>query len=156
MKKLFYAFIVVAFGVGCGKDGKDCPAGFSGEDCNNEIRPERVDLVSISATVTSTGWDELLIVSPPDIFFVVESSGGSVLLTSSVCLDSNTCSWNGTLSFNPSEVCVVRIYDDDGLGIRELIGSFSLILYQNGDGFPTMLTSTLSGVTATVGLSYEH
>ncbi|NUO01748.1 MAG: hypothetical protein HUU01_14170 [Saprospiraceae bacterium] len=155
MKRLCFAFIVIALGVGCGKDGKDCPAGFSGEDCNIELTPSRVDLVSLSANVTSTGWD-ILPSSPPDVFFVVEGSGGAALLTTSVCLDSNTCSWTGTLSFGASETCVIRVFDDDGLGFREQIGSFSLDVYENGGGFPTSLTGTLSGVTVTVGLSYDH
>jgi len=155
MKKLFYAFIVIALGVGCGKDEKDCPAGFSGEDCNIEVAPKRVDLVSLAATVTSTGWD-VLPASPPDVFFVVESSGGTVLLTTSACLDSNTCSWSGTLAFGVNETCVIRVFDDDGLGFREQIGAFSLDVYENGGGFPTFRTGTLSGLTITVGLSYDH
>jgi hypothetical protein len=156
MKKVIYAFLILSLGIGCVKDDKDCPDGFAGEDCNQELTPERVDLKSISVTVTSTGWDVFPTASPPDIFFIVESAGGTELLETTICTNSNTCTWTGTLSFGPSETCVVKIYDSDDLGIKELIGSYTLDLYSNGAGFPTSHTATLSGVTASVGLSYVH
>ena len=155
MKKVIYAFLIVSLGIGCGKDDKDCPDGFAGEDCNQELTPDRVDLKSISVTVTSTGWDVFPTASPPDIYFVVESSGGMELLRTTICTNSTTCTWTGTLSFGPNETCVVRIFDEDDLA-DELIGSYTLDLYVNGEGFPTSHTSTLSGVTATVGLAYGH
>lgn len=155
MKKVIYAFLIVSLGIGCGKDGKDCPDGFGGEDCNLELTPERVDLKSISVTVTSTGWDVFPTASPPDIYFVVENASGTELQKTSICTNSNTCTWTGTLSFGPSETCVVRIFDEDDLA-DELIGSYTLDLYVNGAGFPTSHTATLSGVTATVGLDYGH
>lgn len=149
----------VLLAAGCGKDDDDpvtCPLGYSGANCATELTPNRVDLLNMSVTVSSTGWDVLPSPSAPDIFFRVFSSGGAEILETSVCNNATTCSWSGVLSFGPNETCTVRIFDADDFGTEELIGSFVLDVYQSGQGFPTTHTTTLSGVTATVGLFYVH
>ena len=155
MKKVIYALLAIALWSGCRKEG-DCRDGFTGDDCEIELTPQKVNIVSLASVVTSTDWD-IFNGTLPDIFFVVESSTGAVILTSVTCDNSNDCSWSGLLPFDPNQTCVVKVFDEDGLGFRELMGEFSIDLYTNGDGFPSIETwSTLNGVTLRVGFTYTH
>lgn len=155
MKKLFYAFIVIALGVGCGKD-KDCPTHYTGDDCDIEIEPASINLKRLAVTVTSENLDPGN--GNPDIFFVVTNESGSIeLLRTTPQLNVTTASWDGNIAFNSSETCSILIFDDDGLfDEADLIGAFTFELYQRESGFQTDFTTTASGVQFSIGVEYVH
>ncbi len=152
MKKLFYAFIVIALGVGC---RKDCPPHYTSKECDIEIRPAGVNLKRLAVTVTSTGWDDIGVA--PDIYFVVTDESGSIeLLRTNPQFNVTTGFWNGNIAFNPSDTCRILIFDYDDLDADDLIGSFTFELYQPLTGFPTDFIMLASGVKFSIAVEYVH
>lgn len=149
----FFALLLLA---ACGKE-PSCPEGYTGDNCDQEIKPKGVTLLSLHLTRTSaqtpdsTDWDENVLpqFKYPDVFLVVRSDS-EVLWTSSYYFDDvqpgDDKVFNIPLpgiDLDPDQTYYVDAFDRDGAGTaqeNDFMGGVSGKFYQPGAGFPTTLT----------------
>jgi len=153
LQTLLFCTIVLLAHVGCKKE-ESCPTGYEGENCDVEIKPKSVSILSVkltkfpAQTPDGMNWDEN--VNPefvnPDIFLaIVRDSDSTVLWTSTAFNDvapGTTRSYSIAspgLEVDPDEDYVVVAIDFDGAGTapeNDYIGGIIGKFYQPGAGFP--------------------
>lgn len=132
----------------CSDGTCECPEGFQGTDCSQQIQPSKVRIQKVSVTdfplTSSTGkqWDENDL---PDIFILITDDDGFVW-ESPVIFDNAAPSGQYLFEVTPAiEVTdfnkeyLIYLYDHDGTNPYEYMGGFSFKPYTPASGFPTQL-----------------
>jgi hypothetical protein len=139
--------------LGCSKDddekGKknvECPEGYMGAGCSTQITPSKITITKIQVTKfpqTNDGssWD---VASGPDIF--VKFKKGTTLLWESSTYHQDAISGR-VYDFTPSpsieltatDQYKIEIWDYDDLSNSDLMGIVTFYLYDNTNGFPSIL-----------------
>lgn len=137
----------------CSKENS-CPEGYTGDNCDQEIKPKGITLLSLhlirtsAQTPDSMDWDENVLpqFKYPDVFLVVRSDTG-IVWVSSYRFDDVTPNDDKVfniplpgLDLDPDQVYYVDAFDYDGAGTaqeNDFMGGVSGKFYQPGAGFPT-------------------
>ena len=156
MKKLFLLVLLpMLFIVGCNKEDVEdekkkqtqCPEGYKGKDCKEQITPSKITLIKIQVTKfpqTNGGasWD---VASGPDIFIKFGRSEGTLIWKSPTYFQDAT---SGTIyNFTPSPALelnataqyAIEIWDYDDLSASDKICGGTFYIYNDTNGFPSIL-----------------
>lgn len=144
MKKLFFLSLIALTSFSCSKD-KDCDPGFTGPDCDQEIIPKSMELLSITVLLfpiqdrNGLPWDVL---DDPDLYINI-SYQGNLLYTSysnPISKAQGPITWsffsNPLIIDRPNEFYTISLYDRDDIGNNELIETVNFRPYRAGLNFP--------------------
>ncbi len=137
---------------------QECPAGFTGTNCQMQITPTRVKITKFRVTFfnnqdNESSWDTG---SGPDIFLqLVNGAGGSNIWLSEVYYPDVFSTGTNSFEFVPNSPIAITnvmspftIYlgDNDQIDIpsnpNDLMGSILFNIYSPGNGFPATLQLT--------------
>lgn len=137
---------------------QECPAGFTGINCQTQITPTRVKITKFRVTFfnnqdNGSSWDTG---SGPDIFLqLVNGAGGSNIWLSDVYYPDVFSTGTNSFEFVPNSPIAITnvmspftIYlgDNDQIDIpsnpNDLMGSILFNIYSPGNGFPPTLQLT--------------
>lgn len=125
----------------------DCPEGYEGPSCGDQVTPDVIRLSSIKVTSfpptdNGAGWD---LTSGADIY-VVLSKGNTVLFNSSTYYQN--ASETQTYDFNvngwidlddPNSTYNIRLFDYDDFDADDFMGGYNFVPYSSTNGFPSTL-----------------
>lgn len=152
--------------------GCDCPDGYSGTDCSQELTPSKV--IITKAIVKSfpntesdgTNWDFNLIVEEQlaDIYITIENSSFNILFDSPTYY-LNVLSGEGeffefdvNLEITDVESShLISVWDYDPSSDDDFMATAGFFPYENNNGFPNTLTvlSQTSNLLVDLELSYQ-
>jgi len=136
-----------------------CPDGYSGVSCSNQVTPALIKVKSISVegypqTDNGAGWD---LTSGPDIY-VELSLDNTVIYTSGYYQNQlGTANWsNLNIEINnPNSTYTIRLYDFDELDEDDYMGGYTFTPYSSTSGFP-QIRNISSGSSFKFNLSLEY
>ena len=144
----------------------NCPDGYGGSDCSQQVEPESVDLLTIRLITwpllapSGGGWDSN---SGPDIFIRILDDNGNEIYESGYydnVQNGSTPIWDVDLRVEDasSNPLTVQVYDYDGiLGNHFMIGAtFRLYRYDQNIDFPNTLTLSIPNLSIELALGYNH
>lgn len=155
----------------CSKiDPNNCPKGYYGIDCVDQIDPKQITITKITVTnfpiKTGNGEAFDLDGSTPDILPELELYGGNkIIWTSNEHIDnpaSQCC-----IDFIPNPAITINdpaannglfrftLYDFDDGDIKQLVNFADFQLYYNSNTFPTVSHYDINGLGFTLYLSYS-
>lgn len=155
MKNLTLLLLFVLAVMGCTKEN-DCPAGYMGSDCTQQITPTSMRVTNIrilnfpATDSNGAGWD---LTSGADLF-VKFSLDNTILYTHDEfyqnAISGVSYDFKPTINLNidrPTNRYVLGLFDyDDGLTEDDVIGAVSFTPYQDGNGFPPVIDIDFNGI----------
>ena len=145
----------------------DCPEGFSGPDCSNQLAPSIITITKVrvtkypATTSNGAGWD---LTSGPDIYPAIFDADNNLVWKSNTYKENASSQVydfvipNGLEIDKPEEnLVVIGLYDFDSIDQDDLMGWISTYLYLESNGFPEVisLNSPASSVGFELDLEYE-
>lgn len=163
MKQLLIISIVLITFFSCKKEGdKDCPTGFTGSNCSQQVTPTNILIKSISVTsfpatdANGAGWD---LTNGPDIYITI-SQNGNVLYENSANFSQNGAP---NVTFNTNFVLPdvdgiysVSVYDYDDFDSDDFMGGIISPIYTSLNGFPSNVVLSCSGCAVSLSLSVNY
>jgi hypothetical protein len=159
--RLLIALLILPAFLNCSSNSDDdpitteCPDGYQGSNCTDEITPTRIKIHKIvitsfpPATIDETGWD--LSFGNPDIYIILDGPDGETVNSLSWGVFENadstldyTYEFDNTYIEGVNSIHSIVLYDDDGLLGGELMAQQFFTPYTSGQDFPTILTITNS------------
>lgn len=141
----------------------DCPDGYSGPNCGDQVTPAKIRISKVKITKfpqydSGTNWDLL---DGPDIYIIIKKGSALIHEQPTMFEDANV---SQVYSYTPSGYIdltdatgqyAISIYDyDDGLG-DDFMGGISFYPYSNTGGFPATLFLDAGGqVTFELTVAY--
>ncbi|MBC8173637.1 MAG: hypothetical protein H7X71_07015 [Chitinophagales bacterium] len=127
---------------------KDCKTGYTGKDCADQIVPGTITMNSVEVTSYAEtkedggGWD---ISDGPDMYFEIYQNDSKIFTSNTVTdlAGASTLVYADGMPFNISSVqdnFTIKFFDDDDLFADELMGSFNVDFYMDGNGFPDVIS----------------
>jgi hypothetical protein len=141
----------------CVNGSCDCPQGFSGPDCSNQVTPSSMRITNIKVTrfpptdSNGGGWD---FSSGGDIYVTMSYNNSNIYSHPSHYENANT---NFTYDFapntnlnitNPTNKYVVSVFDYDSLDADDFMGGIEFTPYSSLNGFPTQINLDAGGTVA--------
>jgi EGF domain-containing protein len=155
--------IICLNGGNCVNGACDCPTGYGGPDCSNQITPSKINLTSVRvtkfpATDNGAGWD---IASGPDIFINIYK-GTTLLYTHAVYFENADPSKDYDFVLNPLFQIddplaryTIELLDYDDFSADDFMGGIEFTPYSNTNGFPTSMKIDAGGTVAfTIYMNY--
>jgi PKD repeat protein len=145
----------------CVNGSCNCPTGYTGSNCGSEVTPSSMRITKITVTdFVNSGWDTFP-VSSPDIKVTVGlgASCSSSLYASEYYQDAypgpnyDFIPTSPIVISNPTATIAICLYDDDLSG-EEYMAGVQLSPYSSDEGFPSVRTITISGMTCKVYYTY--
>jgi len=158
---LFFVLLLAAFS--CGKDQKICDAGFTGDDCAQEIKPQSVmlnyvTLTKYPASNNGEAWDDFSLYADP-YFIVTNGATQEVVYTSSYkeeILPMASSIWQVDAICSPDSYFVISFHDYDSANSDEYIGGVIWNAYQEGQNFPINVILRDGDMEVSLILSYAY
>jgi len=159
MKHLVFSLFLASLIFSCGSDKIGmCPPGYAGIDCVTEVAPtsmllKRVRITNFPATDGGAGWD---LTNGPDVY--IKILRGTALLYESGTFDNATpaLTYNpNTTFFAPESRHSILLYDFDSTSGDDYMGGIEFTPYAKNAGFPTEITLSAGGISATLTVEYE-
>lgn len=157
--------IVCLNGGSCVNGSCNCPTGYTGADCSQQMTPSRINITSITLldfpTTTSSGgsWD---FSNGADVYLVLELNGVEVADNRSNAYTNELppLHWsNLPTAFEmdePTNQYTLRVYDRDDFPPDQYLGGINFTPYNSNNGFPTKLTLSCPGcIVAELKLDYD-
>lgn len=152
------AGIVCLNGGTCVNGECDCPDGYSGPACGDQVTPTKIKITKVVVTrfpATDTGgagWD---LTSGPDIYILIIKGSTLIWENQSFFIEdanpsleySFTPSTNVYL-YNPFDIFSVYLYDYDDFDADDVMGGFYFTPYSSTNNFPNMITVDGGGSVA--------
>jgi hypothetical protein len=174
MKKLkvygYYTLFSVLLFSSCEKDGteKRCDKGFTGQNCDQEITPTRIQVMAIESIMLppfdtdGSNWDPLG--GKPDVYFrILEQASGNIVYTSGTLANANPTtgilddlSGSGVLINSPMIKYIIEAWDDDDLDADDLMGGIIFTPYIKGQKFPLQVPLNCSGCNTSWNLNFTY
>jgi len=145
MKNLLYIMFVSFCFLQCGKD-RVCPDGYTGSNCDKEVKPKRIllDVIEFSSWPQfkngGSKWDTGTGASSnPDLYFEIYNGANNIYFSQIY----NNVTFGETvkdipfISLESNTLYSLLVFDDDGINGLELMGSVDLPKWLEGDDFPT-------------------
>ncbi len=142
----------------------DCPNGYTGPDCSNQITPSKIRINNIRLTKfpptdNGAGWD---LTSGPDIYIVIEYNGSIIYNHPTYYQNADPSltydfkpSTNLNLT-NPADNYIIRLYDYDDFSTDDYMGGIEFVPYYDGNNFPGNIDIDAGGTVAfELSVSYE-
>jgi hypothetical protein len=140
----------------CVNGSCDCPTGYTGPDCGNQETPSKIRITNIRvtkfpATDNGAGWD---LSSGPDIYVSMEYSASQIYEHPTFFQNANPTQDydfqpNINLNMNnPTDIYIIRLYDNDDFGADDFMGGIQFVPYQDGNNFPNKLNLDAGGDVA--------
>lgn len=134
----------------------DCPEGYSGPDCGNQVTPSKIRITNIKltkfpATDNGAGWD---LTSGPDIYVTMEYSGSTIydhpyFYQNADPSQDYDFQPNINLNMdNPTDNYVIRLYDFDDFDADDYMGGIQFVPYQDGNNFLNKILLNAGGDVA--------
>lgn len=162
MKNITCIILLALLAFSCKKE-KNCPEGYTGDDCTEEIQPKYFVIKSMSVTawpltdINGVAWD---FGSNVDLYAkIIRLSSGAVLYTSPVYENAQTGftqGWPTNIEFAFDDIIYVEIWDDDGgFSEDEYVGFVFAPSWTPGAGFPSIQTVSQDGLTILYDVDYK-
>jgi hypothetical protein len=161
-------------GVSNSNCGCDCPQGYTGINCANQIQPTKIKITKIRVTSfpnlkpNGSNWDALPPgFSNPDIIPVLSSNSGATILFIGTEISDAVSNGNDIFDFIPNTPLIITsplsqygltLYDKDDISpTLEFMGGWDFYIYNSNLGFPTTLSigTGNNNVKFQLTLSYE-
>jgi hypothetical protein len=160
-------------GVSNANCGCDCPQGFTGTNCTQQIPPSKISITKIVVKTfpnfkpDGSNWDSFTTASLPEIFPVISTITGEAVYFSPIYYDNAVSTSLTTYEFiispsvsitNLNQGFVLGLWDYDGSNSNpELMSTANFNIYSNSGGFPNIITvnQPLTGFSADVYVNYE-
>lgn len=157
-------YITCLNGGSCANGECNCPEGYTGSDCSQQVTPSKirikqVDITSFPATNDyGSGWD---MTSAADIYFTIYKDDTEVYYSYSHYENAvPSKKYEFELSPNvdlssPNDRYTIRLYDYDVTSSNDYMGGIIFTPYSNTNSFPTTINLDAGGgITMTLHLSY--
>lgn len=163
MKNTALLIVLLLAAFSCKKEVPDCPEGYTGDNCEEEIQPKSFVITKIYLTAWpltddfGTSWD---FGSNPDLYVTLSKDlSAPPNYTSPVFQEAElgfTQSWNTSFEFLYNEAVFVQVWDDDG-GFTEddFVGVVFQPYWMYGEGFPILQTHTSGNITINYWVEYR-
>jgi hypothetical protein len=162
---LLACLVLLAMTSACKKD-EDCPTGFQGSDCNQQITPSKIIVNAVRVTKFpaldpgGASWD---VADGPDIYFQMYTDADGIIYDQPTFFEDADASQDFDLTvtppieiLNPTGEYGIQLLDyDDGVTSDDFMGGIIFIPYNSTNGFPTTLTVDGTLVTFVLELTYE-
>jgi hypothetical protein len=135
-------------------DGRcDCPQGFYGSDCGQQITPQqikisKIEVLKFPATDNGGGWD---LTSGPEIYPKILKDG-TTIWTSSIYYENADPSDTHQFSIDPSiqitepkDRYTIALYDYDGTTANDYMGGVTFTPYSSNNKFPSTIRLDAGG-----------
>ncbi|MDO5971038.1 hypothetical protein Q4Q35_14620 [Flavivirga aquimarina] len=150
----------------------DCPEGYTGTDCSEQVTPRSITITKVIVKAfpiqrtNGDNWDfDLLnpINELPDVYITFENSVLDVIYDSTTFFQNASIAPNLYLEFTPNLKIVnyvngfiVNIYDYDENSEDDFMASEPFIVYNNFNGFPETLEVKNVSQSLLVGLELTY
>ncbi len=162
MKTLLFTLLACSFILGCKKEQQDCPAGYTGDNCEQEKKPSKVNLQNVflvryPATNGGIGWDTFSTWADP--YFIIRNIDTQTDIFVSPYAEEIAPNagklWYATNEINPDHTYIILFYDFDSGGNDALMGSVIWHPYEEGKDFPNSITEVSDGLEVQIIQTYE-
>ena len=146
-------------------DGRcDCPIGYTGSECEEQITPQSIQISTIEVlkfppTDNGGGWD---ISSGPEIYPEISKGTSLIWSSSNYYEDANpniNYEFDVTTSISlsePKDEYTISLYDYDGTSSDDFMGGIRFTPYSDSNKFPSTITlGQGQNVTFKIHLSYS-
>lgn len=142
----------------------DCPQGFSGPDCSNQITPTSISITNIKVTrfpatdAGGAGWD---LTSGADIYVALFYNNAGIYThptffqNADPSIDYDFVPNVNLTILNPTNRYIIALYDFDDFDADDLMGAVEFIPYSNTNGFPSKLVVD-GGASVAFELTVEY
>jgi hypothetical protein len=157
-------YITCLNGGSCANGECNCPEGYTGSDCSQQVTPtkiriKQVDVTSFPATNDKgSGWD---LTSAADIYIKIYKDDTELYNSSTYIKDAiSSYKYEFELSpnvdlLNPNDQYTIILYDYDSTSGDDYMGGIIFKPYSNTNSFPTTMNLDAGGgITMTLHLSY--
>ncbi len=141
------AEIICLNGGTCANGQCNCPEGYTGSDCSQQVSPDkiritRIEITRFPATDNGAGWD---LTSGPDIYPEI-FKGSSSIYRSTIFYQNADPSNVYSFDLNPAvdldeprDQYIIRLYDYDDFDADDFMGGIIFTPYSADNGFPTII-----------------
>lgn len=162
MKQISYLILLCLLAFSCKKEKQDCPLGYTGDDCKEEVKPKAVHISNVflnsySATNHGNAWDTFSQYADP--YFTIEDVNGNVLYISNYIEEAfpgTTQIWSLDFLCDVNSAYFILFHDYDSANEDENIAVFLFQPYTNGQGFPVEISLADPFCSATLLISYDY
>lgn len=158
---LIIPLLCIAF-LACKKEAQQCPKNYTGQNCEEEVTPNRIRVSRIQMTNypgTNSGaqWD--INSQWADPYFQILNGNNEVIFQSEYLNEkqpASICQWDVDLVMQPDQTYFIVFYDEDG-ATDEMIDSAVFTEYNKGAGFPEYnIFNGVHGSQITAWVRYEY
>jgi hypothetical protein len=151
----------------CANGSCNCPTGYSGSDCSQQVKPTRINIQSITVTdfqptdSNGAGWD---VFDGADAYAVLSLNGNVIASNENSRIEDVTnspFSWSSLPSgFEMDDVTnqyQLSLYDyDDGLTADDFMGGIIFTPYNSTNGFPEKITVSCGNCSVAFELKVDY
>lgn len=149
----------------------ECPQGFTGSDCSNQVIPTSISIdkvtVRLFPSLNGNGaqWDDGIGNEVrPDLYFQLINSQSTIIYDSPVFYENANVAndhvfnlGNPIVITNFSQPYIVSLFDFDTVGQDDNMASDAFFIYEDGNGFPSVISilDTEQPIAVDLEVSYQ-